>query len=61
MRKVRFKETPKVLRTVRVSFSVGGKKVSFLRAEKVRKTIGVKHFKNRLNLKESKPDASTID
>jgi len=54
MRKVRFKETPKVLRTVRVSFSVGGKKVSFLRAEKVRKTIGVKHFKNRLNLKESK-------
>ena len=47
-RSVRFKETPKVLRLIRVSFTVNGKRVNFTKAVKAPKRINVKIFRSSI-------------
>ena len=46
-RRVQFREPPKVLRKVRVSFTDDGKRVSFTKVQKVPKPIGKKYFVKR--------------
>ena len=59
MRKyVRFKQTPKVKRIITVSFMLDGKRVTFQKAQKVPKRIGIRFYPKlrHVHLEESKQE-----